>query len=163
MKKQFFKIFSTGCALLAGLIIVPLQAQAVNISIGVGGEVAPGVYGSVNIDNNYEPVLVYDEPLIVTRPSRILAPVYLHVPPKHMKKWGRYCRNYGACGRPVYFVRSNDYYDFSPRYIEQRYVYRDYGHHRESYRKDYHRDHDKRGHKHGHDKHRDKDKDRHSY
>lgn len=108
-----------------GLALAPGQANAVNVSIGVGGEVLPGVYGSVNIDNGRYPALVYSEPLIVSRPSRILAPVYLHVPPGHLRKWGRYCGEYGACSRPVYFVKSRDYYDFSPRYIEQRYVYRD--------------------------------------
>lgn len=125
MRNGLFKIFSTSCALLMGLALAPGQANAVNVSIGVGGEVLPGVYGSVNIDNGRYPALVYAEPLIVSRPSRILSPVYLHVPPGHLRKWGRYCGEYGACSRPVYFVKSRDYYDFSPRYIEQRYVYRD--------------------------------------
>ncbi len=125
MKTRLFRIFSASFAVLTGLALAPMQAQAVNISIGVGGEVLPGVYGSVNIDNGRYPTLVYAEPLIVTRPSRILSPVYLHVPPGHLKKWGRYCGRYDACSRPVYFVKSRDYYDFSPRYIEQRYVYRD--------------------------------------
>lgn len=177
MKTGFLKIFSASCAVLLSLALVPTKASAVNISIGVGGEVLPGVYGSVNIDNGYYPALVYAEPLIVTRPSRILAPVYLHVPPGHLKKWGRYCGRYGACSRPVYFVKSRDYYDFSPRYIEQRYIYRDRvtyvnrggydGHHRHHYygdrdhkrhydRKEYRRDydrHDSRGHGDKHWKH----------
>ena len=149
MKTRLFRIFSASFAVLTGLLMAPLQAQAVNISIGVGGEVLPGVYGSVNIDNGRYPTLVYAEPLIVTRPSRILSPIYLHVPPGHLKKWGRYCGRYDACSRPVYFVKSRDYYDFSPRYIEQRYIYRD----RVTYvnrggydRRDYHdrRDYDRR-------------------
>lgn len=187
MKTGFLKIFSASCAVLFGLALVPMKASAVNISIGVGGEVLPGVYGTVNIDNGYYPALVYAEPLIVTRPSRILAPVYLHVPPGHLKKWGRYCGRYGACSRPVYFVKSRDYYDFSPRYIEPRYIYRDrityvdrggHGDHRHHYygdrehkrhydRKEHHRDHggkhwkhEDRGHGGGHGKHgRGKDKD----
>lgn len=125
MRASMFKIFSAACALLLTAAGFSAPAHAVNISVGVGGEVLPGVYGSVNIDNGRYPVLVYDEPLIVTRPSRILSPVYLHVPPGHLKKWGRYCDRYGACARPVYFVKSRDYYDFSPRYIDQRYIYRD--------------------------------------
>lgn len=125
MKSRFLKMFSASFAVFLGLGLMPGKASAVNISIGVGGEVLPGVYGSVNIDNGRYPALVYAEPLIVSRPSRILAPVYLHVPPGHLKKWGRYCGQYGACSRPVYFVKSRDYYGFSPRYIEQRYVYRD--------------------------------------
>lgn len=171
MKTRLFRIFSASFAVLTGLALAPMQAQAVNISIGVGGEVLPGVYGSVNIDNGRYPALVYAEPLIVTRPSRILAPVYLHVPPGHLKKWGRYCGRYGACSRPVYFVRSRDYYDFSPRYIEQRYVYRDRityvdrgGYDRDHYydhkhrdrrdydRREYRRDYDRDEHR-GHGKH----------
>jgi len=125
MKTRLFRILSASFAVLTGLALAPMQAQAVNISVGVGGEVLPGVYGSVNIDNGRYPALVYSEPLIVYRQSRILEPVYLHVPPGHLKKWGRYCDRYGACSRPVYFVKSRDYYDFSPRYIEPRYIYRD--------------------------------------
>ncbi|MCR2747831.1 hypothetical protein [Limnobacter parvus] len=125
MKNRLFRIFSASCAVLAGLALAPTQAQAINISIGVGGEVLPGVYGSVNLDNGRYPTLVYAEPLIIKRQSRILSPVYLHVPPGHLKKWDRYCDRYGACSRPVYFVKSRDYYNFSPRYIDQRYVYRD--------------------------------------
>lgn len=160
MKTRLFRIFSAGFAVFTGLALAPMQAQAVNISIGVGGEVLPGVYGSVNIDNGRYPALVYAEPLIVTRPSRILAPVYLHVPPGHLKKWDRYCSRYGACSRPVYFVKSRDYYDFSPRFIEQRYVYRDRvtyvnrgGYDRRDHfdrrdydRREYRRDDDHRGH-----------------
>ena len=101
MKTRLFRIFSASFAVLTGLALAPMQAQAVNISIGVGGEVLPGVYGSVNIDNGRYPALVYAEPLIVTRPSRILSPVYLHVPPGHLKKWGRYCGRYDACSRPA--------------------------------------------------------------
>lgn len=175
MKMRFFRIFSAGCAMFMGLAFAPGQANAVNVSIGVGGEVLPGVYGSVNIDNGRYPALVYAEPLIVTRPSRILAPVYLHVPPGHLRKWGRYCGEYGACSRPVYFVKSRDYYDFSPRYIEQRYVYRDrityvnrggYGYDRRDYgrrdydRRDYGRDDYKRRDYHR-DDHRGRDHQRH--
>jgi hypothetical protein len=155
MKAGFFKMFSAGCAALVSLALLPTKASAVDISIGVGGEVFPGVYGNVDITNGYPPRLVYAEPLLIARPSRILEPVYLHVPPGHLKKWDRYCGRYGACSRPVYFVQSRDYYEFSPRFIDQRHVYRD----RITYvdRRDYRRDHDHRGHgkhwKHEHREH----------
>ena len=29
---------------------------------------------------------------------------YLWVPPGHQKKWSKHCREYNACGVPVYFV-----------------------------------------------------------
>ena len=72
MRNGLFKIFSTSCALLMGLALAPGQANAVNVSIGVGGEVLPGVYGSVNIDNGRYPALVYAEPLIVSRAGTVL-------------------------------------------------------------------------------------------
>ncbi len=33
-----------------------------------------------------------------------LQPVYMWVPPGHRKNWRKHCREYGACGVPVYFV-----------------------------------------------------------
>jgi len=44
--------------------------------------------------------------MVVVQPE----PVYMWVPPEHRKNWSRYCRNYGACGVPVYFVR-HDWYE----------------------------------------------------
>ncbi|HEX4880261.1 MAG TPA: hypothetical protein VFV39_10485 [Limnobacter sp.] len=123
MNKRIIGFISAGLALGLGLLAMP--AKAFDISVGVGGEVAPGVYGNVNITNSRYPALVYHEPLIVSRSYYVEEPLYLHVPPKHLKKWGKYCGRYGACSRPVYFVKSRDYYDFSPRYIEPRYIYRD--------------------------------------
>lgn len=163
MRPGFFKFFSASCAVLVGLALVPVEASAVNISIGVGGEVVPGVYGSVRVDNGRHPVLVYDEPLIVRRPSRIASPIYLHVPPRHLRKWGDYCGRYGACSRPVYFVKSRDYYDFHPRYIEPRYIYRErvtyinntHHHHRGDFeRRDYgKRDYERRDFNRHHNRH----------
>jgi hypothetical protein len=47
-------------------------------------------------------------------------PVYLHVPPGHEKHWSKHCGKYGACGRPVYFVREDWYQThYVPRYRQQ--------------------------------------------
>jgi hypothetical protein len=166
MKVNIFKRLAASGLALLGLAVLPGAVHAVNVSIGVGGEVLPGVYGTVNIDNGRYPVLVYDEPLIVRRQARIASPVYLHVPPGHLKKWGKYCDRYGACARPVYFVKSRDYYDFSPRYIEQRYVYRDRVVYVDDDRRDYRRkdrdrwDKDDRWDDDDRRKYKDKDKDK---
>ncbi len=34
---------------------------------------------------------------------------------EHRKHWSKYCRNYNACGVPVYFVR-HDWYNQHVRY-----------------------------------------------
>lgn len=85
-------------------------AQATNVSLSVSGEVAPGVYGRVDIGNAPPPV-VYAQPMIITRPARPVAtqPIYLHVPPGHAKKWDKHCHKYNACSQPVYFVKSAEY------------------------------------------------------
>jgi hypothetical protein len=36
-------------------------------------------------------------------------PVYLHVPRLHAEEWSKYCQRYGACNRPVFFVKSAEY------------------------------------------------------
>ena len=44
-------------------------------------------------------------------------PVYLRVPPGHEKHWSKHCAKYGACGRPVYFVREDWYqHEYVPYY-----------------------------------------------
>jgi hypothetical protein len=84
------------------------HASDLNVGVSVSGEVAPGVYGRVDIGNS-RPVLVYQQPVVIARPVRPVQPVYMHVPPGHAKKWSKHCRQYGACGVPVYFVKSGDY------------------------------------------------------
>ncbi|OWW20789.1 hypothetical protein [Noviherbaspirillum denitrificans] len=92
------------------LASVAAGAHATNVSLSVGGEVAPGVYGRVDIGNTPPPVL-YAQPMIITRPVRAVAvqPVYMHVPPGHAKHWSKHCHKYNACAQPVYFVKSAEY------------------------------------------------------
>ena len=77
------------------------------INATVGGELAPGVYGRVNIGNAPPPPLIYAEPVIIHRPAVVVprAPIYLYVPPGHAKNWGKHCARYNACNQPVYFVQ----------------------------------------------------------
>ncbi|MDQ1812996.1 hypothetical protein RBA41_06730 [Massilia sp. CCM 9210] len=130
------------------------QAQT-NVSINIG---QPGFYGRIELGDFGRPPVVYTQPVVVERYVRgAPEPVYLRVPPGHMKKWSKHCARYDACGRQVYFVRDDWYTNtYAPRYREMRGGGRDRDHGRDRDggrdrhdRKD--RDHDKdRGHGKGH-------------
>lgn len=113
---------------------LPAQAADVGVSIGIS---QPGVYGRIDIGRFPQPQVVVAQPVIVHRPVAVVQPVepvYLWVPPGHRKNWRKHCRDYGACGVPVYFVQD-----------------RWYGEHVRPH------EHDRRGHGKGHGKGRDKD------
>ena len=99
------KAWIAGMALLIGT--APALAQEVRVT--VSGEVAPGVYGRVDIGSGPRPRLVSPDPVVVVRQARAPAPVYLHVPPGHARNWAKHCKKYDACSRPVYFVKSAEY------------------------------------------------------
>lgn len=82
------------------------HAQAY-VNATVGGELAPGVYGRINIGNAPPPPLIYAEPVIIQRPAVVMprSPIYLYVPPGHAKNWDKHCSRYNACSQPVYFVQ----------------------------------------------------------
>lgn len=101
-------------AVLAVQGIAAAHASDINIGVSVSGQVAPGVYGRVDIGNTPPPVL-YQQPVIIQRSSRPVAPVYMHVPPGHAKKWDKHCHKYNACGTPVYFVKSAEYEGGGPK------------------------------------------------
>lgn len=117
----------------------PAFAGDVAVSVSVG---EPGFYGQLNIGNMPPPAVVYARPVVIEAVPeyREVAPVYLHVPPGHEKHWSKHCREYNACGRPVYFVR-DDWYnnEYVPRY--------QHGDHEEGHG---HGKHNKKEH-HGHD------------
>jgi hypothetical protein len=95
-------------AFIAGAIAVPAFAADVSASIGIN---QPGFYGQINIGDFPRPAVIYAEPVWVQRPPKVVyvQPIYLHVPPGHEKHWSKHCAKYGACGRPVYFVREDWY------------------------------------------------------
>jgi hypothetical protein len=96
----------------ASLLLGSMAAHAgtPSISVTVSGEVAPGVYGEVQVGTAPPPV-VYAQPVIIApMPNHDVGrPIYLHVPPGHAKNWKRHCRKYNACNRSVYFVKSAEY------------------------------------------------------
>lgn len=84
------------------------QAQPY-INVTVGGAFAPGVYGQIAIGNNPVPPLWNAAPLLVGPVVYHQGPpLYLHVPQHERNDWARYCRNYQACGKPVYFVQVDE-------------------------------------------------------
>ena len=102
-----FRCFVSGA--VAALLLAAAggaQAQAY-VNATVGGELAPGVYGRINIGNAPPPPLIYSEPVIIQRPAVVVprSPIYMYVPPGHAKNWGKHCRRYNACNQPVYFVQ----------------------------------------------------------
>jgi hypothetical protein len=113
-------------------VAVPLaHAQSVSVTATITGEVVPGVYGQVVLGNRPPPPLVYAQPVVavpvVVAEPVPMEPIYLHVPPGHAKQWRKHCHEYGACNRPVYFVRSAEY---EPGYRPgRRHQEHEHGHH----------------------------------
>ncbi|MEZ0231694.1 MAG: hypothetical protein ACAH12_02550 [Methylophilaceae bacterium] len=100
---------------IALFLFTSIANAEVGISVSVG---QPGFYGQIDIGDYYpQPQVVYAQPVIIERVPVRPAPIYLHVPPGHAKHWSRYCGQYGACARPVYFVRDTWYNDvYVPKY-----------------------------------------------
>ena len=90
---------------LAGCV----QPRGVDVGVRASGEIAPGVYGRIDVRNRPPPPVLYPQPVIIVRQAYPVAPVYMHVPPGHARDWSRHCRKYDACGVPVYFVKSREY------------------------------------------------------
>jgi hypothetical protein len=97
-------------ALLSALLLSS-AAQAADVHVIVSGEVRPGLYGRVEVGHAPPPPVVYEQPVVIVRQPRYVPvqPIYMHVPPGHAKHWEKHCREYDACGRPVYFVKSEEY------------------------------------------------------
>jgi len=98
--------FSGAAAALLMAVAGGAQAQGY-VNATVGGELAPGVYGRINIGNAAPPPVIYAEPVVIQRPAVVVprAPIYMYVPPGHAKNWGKHCGRYNACNQPVYFVQ----------------------------------------------------------
>lgn len=102
------RLFITSAAMLFIQGISSAHASDINIGVSVAGEVAPGVYGRVDIGNT-RPAVLYSAPVVIVKQPRPVAPVYMHVPPGHAKNWNKHCHKYNACSQPVYFVKSAEY------------------------------------------------------
>jgi hypothetical protein len=128
-------ILSVALALAAGT-----AGAQVGVSIGIN---QPGFYGQINIGGIPQPPpVVYQQPVIIqpVPAGPPVEPIYLHVPPAYVHNWKAHCREYGACGRPVYFVQEEWFNkEFMPRYGEKGAYYGNYPHHDEHWQGgDYH-------------------------
>ena len=97
---------------VAGALLAAGTSVAAEVNVIIYSDVRPGNYGRVDFGAAPPPPLVYSNPILVTPPPRRAPPpepLYLHVPPGHAKDWSKHCRKYNACGRPVYFVMSDEY------------------------------------------------------
>jgi len=121
--------------LLAALLTtstVAANAADVGVSISVG---QPGFYGQINIGDAPPPVLINPQPVIIERAQVYGPPIYLHVPPGHIKHWKRYCHHYHACNRHVYFVQDHWYeHEYVPHYREEHRHREYYNKHRREHR-----------------------------
>ena len=118
MNKILFRLAVTVAALLP--VMAPAQAAGVDIGVSIGIS-QPGVYGRIDIGRFPQPQVVVAQPIYIEREVRVVRqpePVYMWVPPGHRKNWKKHCREYGACGVPVYFVR-DDWYDKKVRHADR--------------------------------------------
>lgn len=126
---------------LALLHTTNLYAGDLGINVILSGEIKPGVYGQVELGNTPRPPVVYERPRVIVVDQRYekLEPIYLHVPPGHARHWEKHCREYNACERRVYFVRSEEYEpDYEYRRDHER---RDDDDHRENHGRGHDREH----------------------
>ncbi len=104
------------------------RAGDVGVSVGVS---TPGVYGQINIGGMPTPELLMPRAVLAVPPPVVVGvapppPLYLHVPLGYEQHWRRHCREYNACGRPVYFVSDHWYHNV---YVPHRAEYRRGPHH----------------------------------
>jgi len=105
--------------LLAGALVVALSAAmrpAHAGDVGVSIQFSqPGVFGRVDIGRYPQPQVILQAPIIAEPPPMAPPmppePLYLYVPPEHQEHWREHCREYRACGHPVYFVHHDWYRD----------------------------------------------------
>jgi len=133
-------------AALALAATAPVFAAEVGVSIGFS---QPGVYGRIDIGQFPQPQVIVQQPVVIERP-RVVGPppqpVYMWVPYEHRKNWSAHCREYNACGVPVYFVR-HDWYDREVRSHGEHRGEMRHDERRDNRRDDDHHDHGKgRGH-----------------
>ena len=137
------------------IALTSFSAAAVDVGVSVNiGQ--PGFYGQINLGTNMVPQLVLPQPVLIAPPPTgvVLAPLYLRVPIAYTHEWHKYCGQYNACGRQVYFVRDEWYErEYVPRYRKHPEEFREVRHDRRDERHD-HEGHGKgrgRGHGKGHD------------
>jgi hypothetical protein len=109
-------IFALVTIMAMAIINIPAFAADVGVSVSIG---QPGFYGRIDIGDAPRPEYINPQPIVIVPVPRgkTVEPIYLRVPPGHQKNWKKHCREYNACGQPVYFVKDNWYNDvYAPHY-----------------------------------------------
>jgi hypothetical protein len=100
-------------ATFVAMAVAPLAGAAEDSVATITEPVKPGVYGRLAMaaTSKATPALVYEQPMFIEAPQMgaRVEPVYLHVPPDHAKNWKKHCKQYKACDKPVFFVKSAEY------------------------------------------------------
>jgi len=127
MDSRRFRLLACAIVGAAGTLAMQAPALAGDVSVSVN-LAAPGLYGQINIGGEVPvppaPELLLARPVVAVPVAMVPgAPpppaLYLHVPPGHERHWAKHCREYDACGRPVYFVSDRWYNDvYTPRWRE---------------------------------------------
>lgn len=113
--KRFFIV----AAMVVASFATPAFAADVGVSVTIG---QPGFYGHIDIgDFPHHPRVIYSQPRIILRGVPMdRPPLYLRVPPGHLKHWEKHCHEYNACGERVFFVHDDWYeHEYVP-YYQQR-------------------------------------------
>lgn len=101
----------------AAAFAAPALAADVGVSVSIG---QPGFYGRLDIGGYPPPQVIYSQPMVVERISQNRPPVYIRVPPGHVRNWKKHCHEYNACGERVFFVQDKWYNnEYVPRYQKQ--------------------------------------------
>lgn len=131
-------------SILCAVILAAVMGSAYAADVGVSVTVSePGFYGRIDLGDLTRPRLIREQPIVLhpAAPGASRQPLYLHVPPGHIKHWSKHCHEYDACDRPVYFVDEKWYNDVYVPHSKARATK--------------HHDHNDEGH--GHDKGRDRE------
>ena len=96
-------------AIVAASTVSALAAD-VRVSVAVG---QPTYYGRIDVGSVPPPQVIYVQPVVIEPlpAGGVRQPIHLRVPAKHAKNWRKHCRQYDACGQPVYFVSEEWYGD----------------------------------------------------
>jgi len=141
-------------AILAVLAAGSSYAGGVDVRVMLSGQVVPGVYGQVSLGNAGPPPVVYAQPVVIEPQDAPPPAIYLHVPPDHARNWRKHCREYNACNRPVYFVKSREYEPEYQRHYQEHEREREMERQRwEEREREQDRGHEHEDHGHGHDDH----------
>jgi hypothetical protein len=109
-------------------------AADVGVSINIG---QPGFYGRIELGNVPQPQLIYAEPMMIETVVISRPVVYLRVPDKHARNWGKHCHRYGACGERVLFVQDSWYNNEYVPYYHEKNNKKDHKHKKDKHHKEH--------------------------